>query len=157
MLMRACLLLLLVSAVRLPAQTATGTQYLSGTQIRDTVAAAARAESRMAGALLVNRGSYTVLVLRRDRTGEVEVHDAWDDVFVVQEGTATLLHGGQVSGGRQTAPGEWRGGEIAGGTAQVLAPGDVVVFPAGVPHQVQVAPGGSVTYLVIKTQRDPRP
>jgi hypothetical protein len=74
-------------------------------------------------------------------------------VIIIQEGTATLLHGGAVEGGRETAPGERRGGRIDGGTRQVLAPGDVALVPAGTPHQVLVPAGGSIRYLVVKVPR----
>jgi mannose-6-phosphate isomerase-like protein (cupin superfamily) len=147
----ALLLLLLFVGSPAWAQTPRGAQHLSATQLRDTVAGAARAQTGMAGALLADRGSYTVLVLRRDQTGEVEIHDAWDDVFVVQEGMGTLLLGGTVTGDRVTAPGERRGGRISGGGSQTLVAGDVMVIPAKTPHQVQVPAGGSITYLVIKT------
>lgn len=73
--------------------------------------------------------------------------------MTVQEGTATLLHGGRVDGGRETAPGERRGGRITGGTRQVLAPGDVALIPAGTPHQVLVPATGSIRYLVTKVRR----
>jgi hypothetical protein len=74
-------------------------------------------------------------------------------VILVREGTATLLHGGSVEGGRETEPGERRGGRIGGETPQVLAPGDVALVPAGTPHQVLVPPGRAVTYLVVKVRR----
>jgi mannose-6-phosphate isomerase-like protein (cupin superfamily) len=106
----------------------------------------------MVGRLVADRG-YTVLALRRTGDGEVEIHSEWDDVILVQAGGATLLHGGTVDGGRETAPGEQRGGRIGGGTRQVIAPGDVVLVPAGTPHQVLVPAGGSVTYLVVKVRR----
>lgn len=151
MLLRVLLLLLLFSASRAGAQTITsGAQYVSATQLRDTVAGAARGPAGMAGVLLGNRGAYTYLAIRRDRSGEVEVHAAWDDVIVVQEGTGTVLFGGRVSGDRETAPGERRGGQVSGGSTRVLAAGDVMVIPAGMPHQVQVPPGGSITYFVVK-------
>jgi mannose-6-phosphate isomerase-like protein (cupin superfamily) len=80
----------------------------------------------------------------------VEVHAGLDDVMMVESGSATLLVGGTVTGARQTAPGEQRGGSIDGGATQPLAPGDVMVIPTGVPHQVVVPQGGSVTYVVVK-------
>ncbi|MBW3629559.1 MAG: cupin domain-containing protein [Gemmatimonadetes bacterium] len=137
------------------AQTAAGVEYHSATALRDAVAAAARAPNRTAVHNGANRGGYSHVVVRRDQSGEAEVHDLLDDVFIVQEGTASLRYGGTVSGSRVTAPGERRGGEIAGGVTQRLAPGDMIIVPAGVPHRVEVESGGSVTYLVVKVARVP--
>jgi mannose-6-phosphate isomerase-like protein (cupin superfamily) len=148
----------LCAATGISAQAApSAAQHVSAAQLRDTVADAATLPAGFSARLLGNRGAYTYLAIRRDRTGEVEVHAGWDDVMVVETGTATLLYGGSVSGGRQTAPGERRGGSIGGGTAQTLAPGDVMVIPAGVPHQVRVPEGGSVTYFVVKVAPGPPP
>ncbi|MDB5694007.1 MAG: hypothetical protein JWO81_3070 [Alphaproteobacteria bacterium] len=93
------------------------------------------------------------LIVRRDGPGEVEVHALLNDVIVVQAGTATLLAGGRVEGGRETAPNERRGGTIAGGRSQALHPGDLVWIPAGIPHQMILKRGGSFTYVAVKTDK----
>ena len=152
LLLALCLLLLVAPAAR--AQAADSVRVISASAIHDAVAIPADAAPRsIYGGFLANRGAYTVIALRRTGDGEVEVHAEWDDVMVVQEGAATLLSGGEVSGARESAPGELRGGEIAGGTRRPLAPGDLVMVPAGVPHQVLVAPGQSIVYLIVKVQR----
>ncbi|HEU0015720.1 MAG TPA: hypothetical protein VFQ45_18730 [Longimicrobium sp.] len=107
----------------------------------------------LSGRVLGNRGPYTYLVLRRTGDGQAEVHADWDDVMVVREGAATLLYGGEVRGGAEQEAGEHRGGEIVGGTRQPLAAGDMMVIPAGVPHQVLVPEGGAITYAVIKVRK----
>jgi mannose-6-phosphate isomerase-like protein (cupin superfamily) len=145
------LLLLAPAAVR--AQGADSVQHLSAAALREAVAPVPGEPNRsMYGRMVADRG-YTVIALRRTADGEAEIHSEWDDVIMVQEGGATLLHGGTVDGGRETAPGEQRGGRIGGGTSQALAPGDVVLVPAGTPHQVLVPAGGSATYLVVKVRR----
>jgi mannose-6-phosphate isomerase-like protein (cupin superfamily) len=147
--------LLLPAAAR--AQAADSVLHLSAEALRAAVGAApGEPERSMAGRIVADRG-YTVIALRRTADGEAEIHSEWDDVIVVQEGTATLLHGGTVEGGRETAAGERRGGRIAGGTRQVLAPGDVVLVPAGTPHQVLVPAAGAVRYLVVKVRRGATP
>jgi mannose-6-phosphate isomerase-like protein (cupin superfamily) len=92
----------------------------------------------------------TVLMVRRDRDGEVEVHEHLNDEFVVQAGHAVVRVGGTVAGNRQTAPGEWRGGTITDGSFYHLSPGDVLWIPAGQPHQTLVSKGGSFSYLAFK-------
>lgn len=145
---------MLLLASRLAAQQAppvqTAPRHVSAAEIRDTTADAPRLPMAFSAKPLGSRGTYTYLAIRRDQTGEVEVHAGLDDLMMIESGSATLLVGGTVSGGRQTAPGEQRGGSIDGGATQPLAPGDVMVIPAGVPHQVVVPPGGSVTYVVVK-------
>ncbi|HEY2752669.1 cupin domain-containing protein [Phenylobacterium sp.] len=98
----------------------------------------------------------TVLAARRDGPGEVEVHERLNDEFVVQAGHATARVGGKVTGNRRTAPGEWRGGTIAGGRSYQLAPGDVLWIPAGSPHQV-TPKGGTFRYLAFKFEAKPTP
>jgi mannose-6-phosphate isomerase-like protein (cupin superfamily) len=96
-----------------------------------------------------------VLMARRDRDGEVEVHEHLNDEFVVQAGRAVVRVGGAVTGNRQTAPGEWRGGTMSEGKFYSLAPGDVLWIPAGQPHQVLVAKGASFSYLAVKFEAKP--
>ena len=59
----------------------------------------------------------------RSRSGEVEVHERFADLFVVLSGAATLVTGGTVTGARIVAPGETRGDSIEGGTAAKSAAG----------------------------------
>jgi mannose-6-phosphate isomerase-like protein (cupin superfamily) len=99
----------------------------------------------------------TVLIVRRDSGGEVELHWRMNDIFVVKSGRGTLLLGGRIEHNHETAPSEWRGGEIIGGEKHELSPGDLVLIPAGVPHQVLLPPGGSITYVAIKTLAQPLP
>ncbi|HEY1607404.1 MAG TPA: cupin domain-containing protein [Allosphingosinicella sp.] len=96
------------------------------------------------------------MVVRRDGPGEVEVHDRLNDVLVAQAGTAILRVGGRVAGGRETAPGEHRGGTIVGGRSRALHAGDVAWIPAGLPHQLIVKRGGSFIYVVVKTDKAAR-
>ena len=101
---------------------------------------------------LGDRGSFTYLLVHRDTTGEVEVHRDWADVMVVRAGAATVETGGTLGGGRETAPGETRGGGLRGAEPHSIAVGDVLVIPAGIPHRVVVRAGHPVTYLVVKVR-----
>ena len=88
----------------------------------------------------------------RSRSGEVEVHERFADLFVVLAGAATLVTGGTVTGARIVAPGETRGESIAGGTPQKLRPGDVAHVPAGTPHQMLLKGEDTITCMVMKVQ-----
>jgi hypothetical protein len=59
----------------------------------------------------------------RSRSGEVEVHERFADLFCRAAGAATLVTGGTVTGARIVAPGETRGESIEGGTRQKSAAG----------------------------------
>jgi mannose-6-phosphate isomerase-like protein (cupin superfamily) len=95
----------------------------------------------------------TGMLGRRDSDGIPELHEGFTDIFVVQRGTATLRYGGTVAGNKVTTPGEWRGGTIQKGTDTVLHPGDVVVIPAGTPHQLLPAAGQHFIYLTFKVAK----
>jgi mannose-6-phosphate isomerase-like protein (cupin superfamily) len=115
--------------------------------------AAAAKKGGMASEQLANEGNFTFMVARRDQNGEPEVHRDWNDIFIAQDGAATLVYGGKVEGAHETAPGEDRGGRIVGGKTQKLAAGDMAVIPAGMPHQTNPEKGRSFTYMVIKVQK----
>lgn len=97
-----------------------------------------------------------IVALRRDQSGEVEVHDTVDDLFVVRSGRARVLVGGTVSGNRQVSSGEWRGGTVRGGKSFNLGPGDLLRIPAGQPHQIFPDAGAEFGYLAIKSPK-PQP
>jgi mannose-6-phosphate isomerase-like protein (cupin superfamily) len=99
----------------------------------------------------------TVLIVRRDSPGEVELHRRMNDIFVVKSGHATVTLGGRIEHNYEIAPSEWRGGEIIGGTKRELSVGDLLLIPAGVPHQIIVPAGGTFTYFAIKTLAQPLP
>ena len=142
-----------------------GATYLSAAELREIAdsmgARAAREPGRqIPGQFLTRDSVLSVLVLRRDTSGRPEVHERVADIFVIQAGGATVVSGGRVEGARLMEPGEWNGGRIVPDTGVTSAtrpisrratgPGDVVVIPAGVPHQVEVPRGGFVTYVIIK-------
>jgi mannose-6-phosphate isomerase-like protein (cupin superfamily) len=99
---------------------------------------------------LAKFGNYYVMVAYREADGEAELHQTQHDIFIVESGEGVVVLGGEVQGGKTTAPGEIRGVSIQGGRRMPLGPGDVVSIPAKTPHQVLVKPGGKITYLVVK-------
>lgn len=77
---------------------------------------------------------FRVEASHRIGAGEAEVHLHDTDIFYVLKGSADLIVGGKVSEPHQLAEGEIRGAAIEGGEPRVVASGDVVVIPRGVPH-----------------------
>jgi mannose-6-phosphate isomerase-like protein (cupin superfamily) len=90
----------------------------------------------------------------RSRSGEVEVHERFADLFCVLAGSATLVTGGTVEGARVVGPGETRGRAIDGGTKQKLRAGDIAHVPAGTPHQMLLTGDETITSLVMKVQEE---
>jgi glc operon protein GlcG len=76
------------------------------------------------GGLLVDDERFKLDAGRRVAPGEAELHEDVVDVMHVVQGSATAVTGGRL-----------RAGAIEGGDAQRLGEGDVLVVPAGVPHQ----------------------
>lgn len=86
------------------------------------------------GGTLVEDSAFRVAASRRDGAGQAEVHATETDIFYVLEGRATVIVGGEIVDGRQTAPNEIRGSAIRGGDIREIAAGDVLTIPRGVPH-----------------------
>jgi mannose-6-phosphate isomerase-like protein (cupin superfamily) len=75
-------------------------------------------------------------------TQVANVHDDQTELFMVLDGTGSIVWGGKVVGGTRNG-GNVGGKAIEGGTTQKLAKGDFFVVPPGLPHQfANIAPGG---------------
>jgi mannose-6-phosphate isomerase-like protein (cupin superfamily) len=96
-------------------------------------------------------GVYTVLMARRNKAGEVELHTLDSDVFYVVSGTATFVTGGAAVGMKTTTPNEERGQSINGGETHHLKTGDVITIPNGVPHWFKEV-NGTFIYFVVKVR-----
>ncbi len=66
--------------------------------------------------------------------GKPAVHPDAAEYAIVIEGAGKLISGGTLVAPRTTKPGLVEGEGIEGGTPRTLAPGDVMLIPAGVPH-----------------------
>lgn len=107
------------------------------------------------GMPLVEVANYKVHASRRESAGQVEVHTQDTDIIHVLTGSATIVTGGTVVGGKEIAPEEIRGTSVQGGTTRQLAPGDVLIVPNGVPHWFTEVPG-PFTYYVVKVRAEAR-
>jgi len=94
---------------------------------------------------------YTMLSFR-SKDGGAELHEKFADIFVIVEGSATLLSGGNLANPVTSAPGEVHGDSILHATTTSLSKGDVVHIPANTPHQLLVPKGATLTYFVIKVK-----
>jgi mannose-6-phosphate isomerase-like protein (cupin superfamily) len=94
---------------------------------------------------------YTMLSYR-SQDGGAEMHASFADIFVVVDGEATLLSGGELEHQESSAAGEFRGTAVLHAASTHLAKGDVVHIPPNTPHQLLIPKGGSFTYFVIKVK-----
>ncbi len=115
----------------------------------DKLAADARTKGS-SGATLEDYGTYKIQLSVRSVSGGAEVHAHWDDVMMVEEGSATLITGGTVVDGKTGDDGETHGSKIDNGSSRVINPGDVLTIRAGTPHQLILEPGTVYGAVVVK-------
>ena len=104
------------------------------------------------GSTLGDYGSRAIKLSVRTASGGAEMHAHYDDIFFVTDGKAELLTGGNVVDAKTDTQGETKGSSIQNGRSVTIAKGDVVHIPAGVPHQLILAPGSVYTSVVIKVR-----
>jgi mannose-6-phosphate isomerase-like protein (cupin superfamily) len=130
------------------------TEVFSGKSVASqlqTLAQTAKA-SASSGATLGDYGSHAIKLSVRSASGGAEVHAHYDDVFVVTEGTATLITGGTILDAKTGEDGETKGSGIQNGTSHTVAKGDIVHVPAGTPHRLIIAPGVVLGAVVVKVK-----
>lgn len=97
---------------------------------------------------LIEGGKYNVNIRRLTAAERPLVHPKTADVWVVTEGTGTLVTGGELVDGTRSANGDLSGSSIRGGIERVIRTGDVVFIPAGLSHGVKETKG--ITWLNIR-------
>ena len=97
---------------------------------------------------LVEGGKYNVNIRRLTGAERPLAHPKTADVWVVTEGSGTLVTGGELVDGTRSANGDLSGASIRGGIERVIKPGDVVFIPAGLSHGVKDTSG--ITWLNIR-------
>jgi len=128
----------LIAGAILPIGAIAQTDLASAAEIRGQVAAMLadmKPGQGFAWRPLLRDGQRVVAIEIWKKPGRPAVHPAEAEYAVVLEGAGTL-----VSGGTLVAPVTRRadlveGDRIQGGTTRPLRPGDVLLLPAGVPHE----------------------
>lgn len=82
------------------------------------------------------------------------VHDHVTELYQIIEGSGVIMTGGRIENVRETdltslGAGISHSGSQVGGTSQRLAPGDVFVVPAGMPHRFSQL-DGPIRYVVYR-------
>jgi unsaturated rhamnogalacturonyl hydrolase len=104
------------------------------------------------GGTIAKSGNLALMISVRTTSGGAEVHAHFDDLMIVQQGSATLVTGGTVVEAKTSGNGETHGTRIEGGQSQQIKAGDVLIIPAGVPHQLLIPAGTTYSALVAKVQ-----
>ncbi len=102
------------------------------------------------GAIIEDTG-LRVLANRRE-AGEAEFHEKTNHIFIIVEGEATFVTGGNMVGVRQTSPDERRASRIEGGQTHHLGKGDVITIPAKTPHWWKEVPTKTVAYYAVNIE-----
>ncbi len=102
-----------------------------------------------------NYPGHSVYLVLRGSTGQAEIHETEEDVFIARRGRASLVIGGQLVGEQAMPRKQRRGTSIQGGNRRELSPGDIVHIPRGFAHQLLIAPGERFMYDLFKFDEEP--
>ena len=152
---KAAALALSVASVPAMAQTADPTSFATGPDVTAQVAAMAKAMKPGQGFAwqpLVRDGRTVAALEYWKAPGRPAVHPAEAEYAIVIAGKGTLLSGGTLVAPRPVKPELTEGDRIVGGTTRSLAPGDVLLIPAGVPHWFGIT-GDRLVLLGMKLPR----
>lgn len=122
------------------------------TQLMQLIPQAAKSGS--SGSTLATTGNLALKTSVRTTSGGGEIHAHYDDLMIVEQGSATLVTGGNVANAKTDENGETKGTSVEGGVSREVKPGDVIIVPAGVPHQLIVPKGTTYTSLVAKVKEN---
>ncbi len=97
---------------------------------------------------MLEGGAYNVNIRRLTGGETALIHPRTADVWVVQDGSGTLVTGGTlVDANGQPVQGQ-SAAAIRGGVERVIKTGDLIFIPAGVPHGIKDSK--SITWLNIR-------
>jgi len=149
-------MLLAAATVAAPAVTLSGDKALVlpahdvNSQLDALVAQAKPTGS--AGPIIADYGKLSLMLSVRTANGVGELHQNVDDIMIVKKGTATIVTGGALVDPKTVSDGELRGTSVKDGVSKSIAEGDVIIVPAGLPHQILVPQGTVYESLVAKVK-----
>jgi mannose-6-phosphate isomerase-like protein (cupin superfamily) len=97
---------------------------------------------------ILEGGKHNINIRRLTGPERSLKHPAITDVWVVLEGSGTLVTGGELVNATKDSRGEESGSAIVGGFEREIKTGDVIFIPPGVPHAVKET--RQITYLNIR-------
>jgi mannose-6-phosphate isomerase-like protein (cupin superfamily) len=131
--------------------------FASADEIAELIAKA-KAERKEGQAVvfkpILSLAPYRAALEYRAGNAPAAVHEKDAELIEVVEGAGTITIGGTLVGEKRENPANLSGSAIAGGTAQALKKGDVLIVPENVPHQTTPEAG---QVIVLMTFHVPRP
>ena len=86
---------------------------------------------------LLEGGYYSVNIRRLTGPETAHVHPSSLTIYVVREGSGTLVTGGTIVDAKgQPVPDNRPGDDLKGGVERPIKTGDIIVTPPGVPHLI---------------------
>lgn len=150
--------LVLVSAHLAAAQNSVNgaAKYASAKEIQ-VLAAKAKAEHKPGDPNTIENimalAPYNVNLEYRTAVAPAAVHEHEAELFVVIEGTGTVVTGGKLIGEKRVDAANLQGTGVEGGTSRAVAKGDVILVPENTPHWYSEVHGT----LVLMSMHVPRP
>ena len=92
---------------------------------------------------------HDISIVHREGYTQPEIHELKWDLYVILDGSGTVLVGGERVGWVTGRPPEEQRPELRGARAFEVTEGDIVHVPARVWHQVLLEPGAAMTYMLI--------
>ena len=154
--MKLAITLIAALAASVPAVTLTGDKALviGANEVQAQLvqlAPDAAAKGSSGSKLAVSSGNLASVGLSvRTVSGGGEVHQHFDDLMIVQQGSATLVTGGSLVDPKTGSDGEIKGTSVQNGISRTITVGDTVIVPAGVPHQLLIPAGTTYCAMVAK-------
>ena len=149
---RIALLPLMLAATPLAAAPVDPTSFAAAPDVQAQVAAMERAMKPGQGFAwqpLVRQGETVAGLEIWKKPGKPAVHPTDAEYTIVIAGAGTLVSGGTLADATVTTPDLTEGSRIDGGRSRALAPGDVILIPAGTPHWFGIT-GDRLVLLGIK-------
>jgi mannose-6-phosphate isomerase-like protein (cupin superfamily) len=92
---------------------------------------------------------HDISIVHREGYTQPEIHELKWDLYVILDGSGTVLVGGERVGWVEGRPADEQQPELRGAQAFEVTKGDLVHVPARVWHQVVLQPGAAMTYALI--------
>ncbi len=137
-------------ATALVARASSGVDIYSAKELQGMGEKLMQKRTQFSSQDLARYGNHYTMLAFREETGSAEVHEHEADIFVVENGQATLVTGGKMVSPHTQKTGEIRGSSIEGGERHQIGTGDIIHIPAGIPHQLLIEKGKPFTYFVVK-------
>ena len=152
------LVILVESAVRALAQQPSPPDiklFASSEEVRKIVAEikAVRKNEPLIGRPLLRLVPYRANVEYMGGIAPAAIHPKEAEIFLVLEGSGTMVTGGVLTDEKQSKSGTILGTGITGGTSREIAKGDMLIVPEGVPHFISKINGE----LILMTLHVPSP